>query len=98
LPAGESGELLLKGPQIMSGYWNKPVETAQALDGGWMHSGDIGFMDENGWFYLIDRKKDMINASGFKVWPREVEDVLYAHPGVRVAAVVGVCDPYRGVS
>lgn len=96
VPVGEQGEIYMRGPQIMAGYWNKPDDTREALVNGWMRSGDIGFMDEAGWFYLVDRKKDMINASGFKVWPREVEDCLYAHPLVREAAVVGIPDPYRG--
>lgn len=96
LPPGEAGELLLRGPQIMAGYFNKPVETAASLTDGWMRSGDIAFRDDAGWFYLVDRKKDVIIASGFKVWPREVEDVLYAHPAVREAAVIGVPDAYRG--
>lgn len=90
------GEMLVRGPNVMAGYWGKPDETAQALGDGWMHTGDIGFHDEDGWFYLIDRKKDMISASGFKVWPREVEDVLYAFSGVREAGVVGAPDAYRG--
>jgi long-chain acyl-CoA synthetase len=93
---GEAGELLVRGPQIMAGYWNRPEETAATLAGGWMHTGDIATMDARGWFYLVDRKKDMINASGFKVWPREVEDTLYQHSAVREAAVIGVPDPYRG--
>jgi long-chain acyl-CoA synthetase len=80
----------------MAGYWNKPAATGEALKDGWLHTGDIGFMDPKAWFYLVDRKKDMINASGFKVWPREVEDVLYTHPAIREAAVVGVQDAYRG--
>jgi long-chain acyl-CoA synthetase len=96
LAPGEAGEIWMRGPQLMAGYWNKPDETAESLAGGWMHSGDIGVMDSDGWFYVVDRKKDMINASGFKVWPREVEDVLLAHPAVREAAVVGEPDPYRG--
>jgi long-chain acyl-CoA synthetase len=96
VPVGERGELWLRGPQIMAGYWNKPEETAEALSEGWMRSGDIAFMDAAGWFYLVDRKKDMINASGFKVWPREVEDCLHQHSAVREAAVVGAPDPYRG--
>jgi long-chain acyl-CoA synthetase len=96
LAAGELGEILVRGPQVMAGYWNKPAATAEALKGGWLHTGDIGFMDPQGWFYLVDRKKDMINASGFKVWPREVEDVLYTHPAILEAAVVGVQDAYRG--
>jgi long-chain acyl-CoA synthetase len=93
---GEHGELVVRGPNVMAGYWRKPAETAEVLTAGWMHTGDIGFFDEAGWFYLVDRKKDMISASGFKVWPREVEDVLYAFPGVREAAVVGAPDSYRG--
>ena len=96
MPVGQSGELLVRGPQLMDGYWNRPDETASALANGWMHTGDVGFMDREGWFYLIDRKKDLINASGFKVSPREVEDVLYRHPAVREAAVIGVLDSYRG--
>ncbi len=96
MPVGEVGEVWMRGPQIMVGYWNKPEQTAEALVDGWMRSGDVGFMDAEGWFYLVDRKKDMISASGFKVWPREVEDVLVAHPAVREAAVVGEPDPYRG--
>ncbi|MCJ2187608.1 class I adenylate-forming enzyme family protein [Novosphingobium beihaiensis] len=95
-PPGVAGELCLKGPQITMGYWNQPDQTAEALVDGWLHSGDIAVMDEAGWFYLVDRKKDVIIASGFKVWPREVEDVLYTHPAVRETAVIGVADPYRG--
>jgi long-chain acyl-CoA synthetase len=93
---GEMGELALKGPMMFPGYWNKPEETARAHHGGYFLTGDVAVMDERGWFYLVDRKKDMIVASGFKVWPREVEDVLYQHPAVKEAAVVGVPDEYRG--
>jgi len=93
---GEIGEFVIAGPQIVPGYWQKPEETAKALGPDGLRTGDVGFMDERGWFYLVDRSKDMIVASGFKVWPREVEDVLYQHPAVREAAVVGVPDPYRG--
>jgi long-chain acyl-CoA synthetase len=96
LPPGEVGEIATSGPQVVPGYWNKPEATAESLPGGELRTGDVGFMDEQGWFYLVDRKKDMINAAGYKVWPREVEDVLYGHPAVREAAVVGVPDPYRG--
>lgn len=96
LPAGQAGELLVKGPQVMVGYWRKPEETASTLQDGWMHTGDVAFVDDRGWFYLVDRKKDVIIASGFKVWPREVEDVIYAFEGVREAAVIGVPDEYRG--
>ena len=96
LPPGEIGELVTEGPQVVAGYWNKPEETARALPGGALHTGDVGYMDDRGWFYLVDRKKDQINVGGYKVWPREVEDVLYEHEAVREAAVVGVPDPYRG--
>jgi long-chain acyl-CoA synthetase len=96
MPPGETGEIALRGPMMFSGYWNKPEATARAFHGGYFLTGDIASMDENGWFYIVDRKKDMIVASGFKVWPREVEDVLYQHPAVREAAVVGVPDEYRG--
>ncbi|MDX1563716.1 MAG: AMP-binding protein, partial [Gammaproteobacteria bacterium] len=93
---GEIGEFVIAGPQIVPGYWQKPEETAKSLGEHGLKTGDVGFMDDAGWFYLVDRSKDMIVASGFKVWPREVEDVLYQHPAVREAAVVGVPDPYRG--
>jgi long-chain acyl-CoA synthetase len=96
LPPGEIGELVTEGPQIVAGYWDKPEETARALPGGALHTGDVGYMDADGWFYIVDRKKDQINVAGYKVWPREVEDVLYEHQAVREAAVVGVPDAYRG--
>jgi long-chain acyl-CoA synthetase len=96
LPPGEVGEIVTSGPMVVPGYWNKPEETEHALPGGALHTGDVGYMDADGWFYLIDRKKDQINAGGYKVWPREVEDVLYQHEAVREAAVVGVPDAYRG--
>jgi long-chain acyl-CoA synthetase len=97
---GEVGEIVTRGPQVVPGYWNKPEETQNALrapDGSVeLKTGDVGYMDAQGWFYVVDRKKDQINAGGYKVWPREVEDVLYEHPAVREAAVVGVPDEYRG--
>ncbi|MCW7943079.1 acyl-CoA synthetase [Streptomyces hygroscopicus] len=96
VPFGEQGEIVVRGPQVVPGYWRRPEATAETFPGGELRTGDIGFMDEKGWLYVVDRKKDMINASGFKVWPREVEDVLYTHPAVREAAVVGVPDGYRG--
>lgn len=96
LPVGEVGEICTSGPQVIPGYWNKPDATAESLPGGELRTGDVGFMDADGWFYLVDRKKDMINAAGYKVWPREVEDVLYTHPAVREVAVVGIPDEYRG--
>ncbi|MEU9302762.1 AMP-binding protein [Streptomyces sp. NPDC048269] len=97
-PVGETGEIAVRGPQVVPGYWGLPADTAKAFPDGELRTGDVGFMDADGWLYVVDRKKDMINASGFKVWPREVEDVLYTHPAVREAAVVGVPDPYRGES
>ncbi|MFJ8491890.1 class I adenylate-forming enzyme family protein [Streptomyces sp. NPDC094038] len=96
LPFGEQGEIAVRGPQVVPGYWRRPEATAETFPDGELRTGDIGFMDPEGWLYVVDRKKDMINASGFKVWPREVEDVLYTHPAVREAAVVGVPDGYRG--
>ncbi|MET7883826.1 class I adenylate-forming enzyme family protein [Streptomyces avermitilis] len=96
VPFGEQGEILVRGPQVVPGYWRRPEATAETFPEGELRTGDIGFMDPQGWLYVVDRKKDMINASGFKVWPREVEDVLYTHPAVREAAVVGVPDGYRG--
>lgn len=98
VPFGEQGEIVVRGPQVVPGYWGRPEATAEAFPDGELRTGDIGFMDGDGWLYVVDRKKDMINASGFKVWPREVEDVLYTHPAVREAAVVGVPDAYRGES
>ena len=96
LPPGEIGEIAISGPQLVAGYWNMPEETEHAMAGGRLLTGDVGFMDEVGWFYVVDRKKDMINASGYKVWPREVEDVLCEHDAVSEAAVVGIPDEYRG--
>jgi long-chain acyl-CoA synthetase len=96
VPVREIGEIVSEGPQVVPGYWNKPEKTAESFRHGRFHTGDVGFMDEDGWFYLVDRKKDMINAAGYKVWPREVEDVLYTHPAVREAGVIGVPDNYRG--
>jgi len=93
---GESGELLIRGPQVMLGYWNRPKATEDAMSDGWLKTGDIVAMDDEGYFAVVDRLKDMINTAGFKVWPREVEETLYAHPAVKMAAVVGVADDYRG--
>jgi long-chain acyl-CoA synthetase len=96
LPLGEVGEIVAEGPQVVAGYWRKPEETAASLPGGALKSGDVGFMTPEGWVFIVDRKKDMINAAGYKVWPREVEDVLAEHPAVLESAVVGVPDEYRG--
>ena len=96
VPLGEVGEIVADGPQVVSGYWGKPEETEANLPGGALKSGDVGFMNPDGWVFIVDRKKDMINASGYKVWPREVEDVLAEHPSVRESAVIGVPDDKRG--
>lgn len=96
LPQGQVGELAVKGPQVMLGYWNRPEETAATLKDGWLLTGDMAYMDEQGYFYIVDRKKDMIIAGGYNIYPREVEEVLFEHPAIQEAAVVGVPDPYRG--
>ncbi len=96
LPVGEAGELVLKGPQIMKGYWNKPEETANALRDGWLHTGDIARMDEDGYFFIVDRIKDMIKTVGENVYPREVEEVLFSHPKVKEAVVVGIPQAFMG--
>ncbi len=96
LPPGEQGELVLSGPQIVAGYWRNDAATAGTMPGGRLHTGDVAVIDEAGWVYLVDRLKDQINASGYKIWPREVEDALYEHEAVFEAAVVGLPDEYRG--
>lgn len=96
LPPGEIGEVAVKGPQVMKGYWNRPEETEQVLKDGWLLTGDLGYMDEEGYFYVVDRKKDMIIAGGFNIYPREIEEVLYEHPAVQEVVAAGIPDPYRG--
>jgi long-chain acyl-CoA synthetase len=96
LPPGEVGEIMVKGPNIMQGYWNQPEETAAIFFDGWMHTGDLGKMDEDGYFTVVERAKDLIVASGFNVYPREVEEVLFEHPAIQEAAVAGTPDEYRG--
>ena len=96
LGVGEVGELAIKGPQVMKGYWNKPQDTADVMRNGWLMTGDIAKMDDDGCFFIVDRKKDMIDVGGFKVYPREVEEVLFEHPSVKEAAVVGMADEYKG--
>ena len=96
MPVGEPGELIIKGPQVMKGYLNMPEETARTLKDGWLHTGDVAKMDEDGYFFIVDRKKDMIVASGYNVYPREVEEVLFEHPDVAEAVAIGVPDDYRG--
>ncbi|WP_339172424.1 long-chain-fatty-acid--CoA ligase [Solibacillus sp. FSL R5-0691] len=96
LPVGEIGEIAVKGPQVMKGYWNRPEETAMTFTDGWFLTGDLGYMDEKGYFYVVDRKKDMIIAGGFNIYPREVEEVLYEHEAIQECVVAGIPDPYRG--
>jgi acyl-CoA synthetase (AMP-forming)/AMP-acid ligase II len=96
VPPGAEGEILLRGDNILSGYWRMPEATAEALRGGWFHTGDIATVDADGYYTVVDRKKDMINAGGLKIWPREVEEVLYRHPAVQEAAVVAMADAYAG--
>jgi long-chain acyl-CoA synthetase len=93
---GAVGEILVKGPQVMQGYWGQPKETALVLKDGWLHTGDLGSMDEDGYIFITDRLKDMIIMSGEKVYPREIEDLLYTHPAVKEVAVIGAPHPLRG--
>jgi len=96
MPCGEPGEICIAGPQVMQGYWNRPEETKAAFVGRFFRTGDVGYMDEDGFVFIVDRIKDMINCSGFKVYPRRIEETLYQHPSVAEATVIGVSDPYRG--
>jgi long-chain acyl-CoA synthetase len=96
VPTGSVGELVVRGPNIMQGYWNRTEETSQTFRNGWMRTGDLGKMDADGYFSIVERVKDVIIASGFKVYPREVEEVLFGHPAVAEVAVAGVADAYRG--
>ena len=96
MPRGEMGELIARGPQVIKEYWNNPEETAQAIRDGWFYTGDIVTMDEDGFVFIVDRKKDMIICSGFNVYPRDIDEVLYAHPAIMEACAVGVPDPKRG--
>ncbi len=96
VPVGEIGEISIKGPQVMKGYWNRPEETEAAFRNGWLLTGDLGYMDEKGYFYVVDRKKDVIIAGGFNIYPREIEEVLYEHEDIQELVVAGIPDPYRG--
>ena len=96
LGVGEVGELIIKGPQVMKGYLNMPTETANSLRDGWLYTGDIARMDEDGFFYIVDRKKELIKPGGFQVWPREVEEVISENPKVLEVGVAGIPDAYRG--
>ncbi len=98
VPVGERGELIVKGPQIMLGYKGKPDETAKTLRDGWIYTGDIATMDEDGYFYIVDRKKDMIISGGFNVYPRDIDEVFYLHPKVQEACSIGIPHPVRGES
>jgi long-chain acyl-CoA synthetase len=96
VPVGEAGELLIKGPQIMKGYWKRPEATAETLTDGWLHTGDIAKMDEDGYFYIVDRKKDLIISGGYNVYPRDIEEVFFEHPKVMEATAIGIPHPKRG--
>lgn len=96
VPVGEVGELIIQGPQVMKGYWKKPEETLKTLRDGWLFTGDLARMDEDGYFYIVDRKKDMIIASGYNIYPREIEEIIYQFEGVQEVIVLGVPDEYRG--
>ncbi|NSL50505.1 long-chain-fatty-acid--CoA ligase [Calidifontibacillus erzurumensis] len=96
LPFGEKGELIVKGPNVMKGYWNRPEETAKTIKDGWLYTGDIAYQDEDGYFYIVDRKKDMVIRGGLNIYPREIEEVLYRHPNIFEASVIGVPDPIMG--
>jgi len=93
---GEEGEVVIKGPCVMKGYWNNPEETRQQIKGGWLYTGDIGKMDEEGYLAIVSRKKELIKCSGFSVFPSEVEDLLCKHPAIAEVSVIGIPDPYRG--
>ena len=96
LPPGDIGEILIRGKQLMKGYWQNPEETADAIRDGWLFTGDIGYLDDDGYLFIVDRKKDVIKPSGFQVWPREVEEVMATHPAVAEVGVAGVPDAYQG--
>ena len=96
LPPGKFGELVIRGPQVMKGYWNKPDETATALRNNWLYTGDIAYMDEDGYFYIVDRKKDLIISGGYNIYPREIDEVLHEHPKIKEAVTVGIPSPTRG--
>jgi len=96
LDAGEKGEICITGPQVMKGYWKNPQASAEALRGGRFHTGDIGYMDDDGFTFLVDREKDMILSGGFNVFPRIIEEAIYEHPGITEVTVIGIADDYRG--
>ncbi|MFD0387426.1 hypothetical protein ACFQ4K_05655 [Tistrella bauzanensis] len=96
MPQGERGEICIRGPQVMAGYWNKPEETAKTMSGGRLHTGDVGYLDEDGYAFIVDRIKDLIIAGGYNVYPRMVEEAIYLHDSVEECTVIGIPDEYRG--
>ena len=96
LPVGATGEICIRGGNVMLGYWKQPEETAKVLRGGWLYTGDVGYGDAEGYYFITDRKKDMLLVNGINVYPREIEEIIYQFPGVKEAAVVGMPDPRRG--
>ena len=96
MPAGERGEICIRGPQVMAGYWGKPEETSRILQDGLLRTGDVGYLDADGYLFLVDQIKDIIIGSGYKIYPRNVEEAIYQHPAVAECIVVGLPDPYRG--
>jgi long-chain acyl-CoA synthetase len=96
MPMGKSGEILLKGPQVTQGYYNRADETAATIRDGWLHTGDIGYMDDEGYLFIVDRKKDMIIAGGYNIYPRDIDEILYEHPKIQEACAVGIPHEYRG--
>ena len=98
MPPNQKGEIIIKGPTVMKGYWNQPEETQQAIRDGWLYTGDIGLMDEEGYLKIVDRMKELILCSGFNVYPSDVENIMSKHPAIFEVAVVGVPDDYRGES
>ena len=98
LPSGQAGEIVIKGPGVMKGYWNKPNETAEVLKNGWLHTGDVGYADEDGYLYITDRKKDLIIRGGENIYPKEIENILHMHSQVLEAGVIGIPDPVYGES
>jgi len=93
---GDTGEICIRGANVMQGYWNQPDETARAIRAGWLLTGDVGHRDADGYFFITDRKKDMLLVNGINVYPREIEEIIYQFPGVKEAAIIGVPDPRRG--
>ena len=96
MPQGQPGEVIIRGPQVTSGYYKMPDETAKTVKDGWLFTGDIGTMDNDGYFYIVDRKKDMIIAGGYNIYPRDIDEVLFEHPKILEACAIGVPDSYRG--